>query len=121
MIIGKDAMCARQGDIFIERVDAMPAGVVAADRDDLHRIVLARGESHDHTHAIRDKGVCGFRMAGSQEIDYVEVGGSGATLMHEYSSGAQAEHDGVMLAQGVYRVTRQREYVAPNIQRRVVD
>lgn len=121
MIIGKDAKAARQGDIYIERVDALPAGASEAKRDELGRIVLARGEAHDHTHAIRDKGVCGFRMAGSEEVDYVEVGGSGATLRHEYSSGAIAEHQDIPLAPGVYKVGRQREYVAPQIERRVVD
>jgi hypothetical protein len=121
MIIGKDAKAARQGDIYIEKVDSLPTGATEAKRDNLDRIVLARGEAHDHTHAIRDKGVCGFRMAGSEEVDYVEVGGSGATLMHEYSSGAQAEHEAIALAPGVYRVGRQREYVAADIERRVTD
>ena len=47
--------------------------------------------------------------------------GSGATLTHEYSSGVKAEHEAVSLAPGLYKVTRQREYVAPKIERRVVD
>jgi hypothetical protein len=84
-------------------------------------VVLARGEAHDHTHALRNPLVCGFRVAGSEDVDYIEVGGSGAVLTHEYSSGVQADHDPVDLAPGVYRVVRQREYVAPQIARRVVD
>jgi hypothetical protein len=112
---------ARQGDILIERIDKLPAGLVEAQRDNIGRIVLARGEAHDHTHAIRDKLVCGFSRAGSEDTDYVEVGGSGATLTHEYSSGAMADHHPVDLAPGLYQVTRQREYVAPQIDRRHVD
>lgn len=112
---------ARQGDVLVERIDKLPDGLVKAKRDNLGRVVLARGEAHDHTHALRNRLVCGFRMAGSEDVDYIEVGGSGATLTHEYSSGAQADHDPVALAPGTYRVVRQREYVAPQIERRVVD
>lgn len=112
---------ARQGDILIERVAALPAGLTSVPRDKLGRVVLARGELHDHTHAIRDRLVCGLRLAGSEDVDYIEVGGSGALLMHEYSSGDQAEHEAVALAPGAYKITRQREYVAPEIDRRVAD
>src|ERR1019366_3997702 len=110
MIIGKDTNSARQGDIFIERVSALPDGCAPVKRDKIGRLVLARGELHDHTHAIRDKGVCGFSMAGSAELDYVEVGGSGAMLTHELSSGVEADHKPARLAPGLYKVTRQREY-----------
>ena len=112
---------ARQGDVLIERVASLPAGLEPAERDTIGRVVLARGEAHDHTHALRNPLVCGFRVAGSEDVDYIEVGGSGAVLTHEYSSGVQADHDPVDLAPGVYRVVRQREYVAPQIERRVVD
>jgi|SRR5579859_2708039 len=112
---------ARQGDVLLTRVKALPEGVYAAKRDGLGRIVLARGEAHDHTHAIRDRHACGFRLAGSEEVDYVEVGGSGpATLAHEYSSGVMAEHHPLTLPPGVYKVTRQREYSPKGIVR-VVD
>ena len=112
---------ARQGDILIERIDALPAGLTEAKRDDIGRIVLARGESHDHSHALRAKNVCGFSLAGSEDVDYTEVGGAGVVLTHEYSSGAMADHHPVDLAPGVYKITRQREYSAPGIVRRVVD
>jgi len=121
MIIGKDASAARQGDIYLERVGALPAGLAIAGRDDLDRVVLARGERRDHAHAIRDPLVCGFRAAGSVDVDFIEVGGSGATLNHERSSGEKADHDPISLAPGVYRIVRQREYVAPMIERRTAD
>lgn len=113
---------ARQGDVLIERIDKLPIGLTQAPRDHVGRIMLAFGETSGHGHAIRDKHVTGLRMAGSEDVDFIEVGGSGpATLRHEYESGALAEHQPITLPPGTYRVVRQREYVAPNIQRRVVD
>ena len=111
----------RQGDVVLVKVDTIPAGFVDAPRDNLGRIVLAYGESSGHAHAIRNMGVCGFRLAGSEDVDYVMVGGSGATLNHEYESGQMAEHQPLMLEPGAYQVVRQREYVAPQVDRRAVD
>lgn len=102
---------ARQGDILIERVDSLPEGLEPESRDDLGRFVLAHGERHDHTHAIRSPSVCAFRLKDGYEIGWIEVGGAGAVLTHEYSTGAKAEHEPVDLPPGVYRVIRQREYV----------
>lgn len=112
---------ARQGDVLIERIDKLPIGLRQAKRDESGRIVLAYGETSGHAHAIRDKGVIGLRMAGSEDVDYIEVGGSGATLSHEYLSGAMADHHPVELAPGTYKVTRQVEYQPKALPRRVVD
>ena len=112
---------ARQGDILIARLDALPAGLRPAPRDGLGRIVLARGELHDHTHAIRSPNVCAFCLFDAEDVEWIEVGGSSAVLNHEYSSGAMAEHAPVSLEPGVYRIVRQREYVASNVVRRVAD
>ena len=111
----------RQGDVVLVKVDTVPTGFVDAPRDSLGRIVLAYGESSGHAHAIRNMGVCGFRLAGSEDVDYIVVGGSGATLAHEYESGQLAEHQPLTLEAGAYRVVRQREYVAPQVERRAVD
>ena len=113
---------ARQGDVLIRRVDKLPIGLSQAPRDRLGRIVLAYGETSGHGHAIRDTHVTSFRKAGSEDVDYIEVGGSGpATLSHEYESGVLAEHAPITLPPGTYQVVRQREYVAPDIERRAVD
>lgn len=113
---------ARQGDVSLRRVEALPPGLVEAKRDDIGRIVLAYGEHSGHAHTIRDKHVLSWRATDSDEVDYVEVGGAGtAVLAHEYESGAMAEHQPVGLAPGVYQVIRQREYVARDIERRAVD
>lgn len=110
---------ARQGDVVLTRVESLPAGLTEHPRDKLGRIVLAYGEKSGHSHAIRDKSVCGFRMAGSEEADYILVGGSGGSLNHEYENGGLAEHHPIMLDEGVYRVVRQQEYTPQAIVRAV--
>jgi hypothetical protein len=120
---------ARQGDVMLTRIDTLPEGLIPTERDKLGRIVLAHGEKSGHGHAIRQKGVCGFRMAGTEPdptgvsggVDYIEVGGSGpATLNHEYESGQMAEHHPITLPPGFYKVSLQREYHPEEI-RRVAD
>lgn len=115
----------RQGDVVLIKVDSVPKGLIATKRDKIGRIVLAHGEKSGHGHAIRDRGVCGFRMAGTEPdptgvsggVDYIEVGGSGATMNHEYASGQMAEHEAVALAPGLYRVALQQEYTPKAIVR----
>ena len=118
---------ARQGDVLLVRVNALPPNLKAAERDEYGHIVLARGEESGHRHAIRDKAVTSFRFptaerdaALSADVDYIEVGGSGATLNHEYVSGVKADHEPVMLSPGVYRVVGQRTY-SPKAVVRAVD
>ena len=111
----------RQGDVALVRVTSLPQGLEPTKRDSLDRIVLAYGERSGHAHAIRDQHVTAFRMAGSEDVAYIEVGGSGhAILSHEYESGALAEHHPLTLEPGVYRVALQREY-SPEAIKRVVD
>ena len=123
--IGKTA---RQGDVMLVRVDKLPEGLIATERDKIGRIVLAHGERSGHGHAIRERNVCGFRLATTEPdpsgvsggVDYIEVGGSGAaTLAHEYASGDMAEHLPITLPPGVYRVALQREYTPEAIVRAV--
>src|SRR2546425_1207265 len=95
---------ARQGDVLLTRVEKLPIGLSKAPRDHLGHIVLAYGETSGHRHAIRDAHVVGLRLAGSEDVDFIEVGGSGATLNHEYESGKMAEHQPIVLAPGTYKV-----------------
>lgn len=111
---------ARQGDVMLVRVNGLPDGVREVARDQHGRFVLAEGELHGHAHAIREKNVCAWRMADSDEIDFVQVSGGGASLNHEYASGQKAEHEPIVMDEGVYRVVRQREYSPERIVR-VVD
>lgn len=118
---------ARQGDVLITRIDTLPPSAKPAKRDEHGRIVLAHGESSGHAHTIRDKDVMSFRMESAErdaglsaEVDYVLVGGQGATLNHELVSGQMAEHEPIILAPGLYQIGAQREY-APEAIRRAVD
>lgn len=117
----------RQGDVFLLPIDDLPPKLKSTKRDEADRIVLAHGEKSGHAHAIRDKGVAGFRFdkasdeaAGIHaEVDFITVGGSGASLNHELISGQKAEHEAVAL-DGNYKVIQQREY-SPGELKRVTD
>lgn len=117
---------ARQGDVMLVRIAALPAGLIPTERDKLGRIVLAHGEHSGHGHAIRDPFVTSFRLEGTQPdptgvsggVDYIEVGGSSpARLSHEYESGQMAEHHPIELPPGVYKIALQREYTPSAIVR----
>ena len=116
---------ARQGDVLIERVEELPSGLKEAARDEHGHIVLAHGEHSGHRHAIREEHVTAFRFESAErdalaaEYDYILVGGSGATLRHEYVTGVMAEHEPVALAPGVYRIVGQRTYTPAAIVRAV--
>lgn len=71
----------RHGDVFIESVAAIPAGVKPAPRDAHGRVVLALGESSGHGHAVRNKHVTSFAVDTAERaflsglVDFIEVGG----------------------------------------------
>lgn len=116
----------RHGDVLLVRVDELPANLTEAKRDEHGHIVLALGEHSGHRHAIRDQHVTSFLLptaerdvALSADVDYILVGGSGATLNHEYVSGVKAEHEPVSLAPGAYKVVGQRTYSPAEIKRAV--
>jgi hypothetical protein len=103
----------RQGDVFIERVDDIPAGVSAC-KADARGVVLAEGEATGHHHRIGPM----FRSAklfdGPEGAKFLKVGGTApVALTHE-------EHSPVDLPPGNYRVTIQREY-SPDAVRQVED
>ncbi|HVY86230.1 MAG TPA: hypothetical protein VG943_13935 [Caulobacterales bacterium] len=112
---------ARQGDVPVVRVDALPEGARALKRDEHNRVVLAHGEVTGHAHTLRAKGVCGFTTLDNDDIEFIVVGGSGATLRHELVSGAKAEHDAITLARGVYEIPVQVEYMPKEAPRVVAD
>lgn len=99
----------RQGDVFITRVQKIPADAKAAARDS-GRIVLAYGEATGHAHAVLDEDV---RLLATGDRRFLEVGDKGATVKHE-------EHAPVSLPPGKYEVIRQREY-SPEEIRNVAD
>lgn len=116
----------RQGDVLFQRVEKLPVWAKEAKRDEHGRVVAEYGESSGHAHALRDKEVSGFRaetaeMAAAAGLGVVLVSGSsGATMRHELVTGAPAEHDPVVLRQGVWERAVQVEY-DPEEERRIAD
>lgn len=101
----------RQGDVLIERVDAIPESakktIVARDNG---RVILAYGEVTGHAHAITEEHVTMVEV--DEAIRYLDVQME-AFLRHE-------EHAPIALPPGIYKVTRQREY-SPEAIRNVAD
>jgi hypothetical protein len=99
----------RQGDVFIERVKALPKGLAQRARDK-GRIVLAYGEVTGHAHALDESLAELFEDKAG--VLYLRLGETGH-VRHE-------EHGAITLEPGMYRVTHQREY-SPEDNRRVAD
>lgn len=98
----------RQGDVTLMRVDALPKRMRKAKRGDDGKIIVEHGEMTGHGHRIAEKHVTGFRaetaeMAGRAGLDFLIVGGSGATLKHEYADGRHAEHEPIALREGHWK------------------
>ena len=100
----------RQGDVLLRKVENIPKDATELKRDQHKRIVLALGEKTGHGHAIRDKNVTSYSKLDNNEIEFLIVGGSGATLKHELVSGKKAEHDAIVLPPGNYDAAQQVEY-----------
>lgn len=99
----------RQGDVLIEKVDALPQGVRAIEREG-GRVILAHGEVTGHAHAIVEGGADLFETVNGEHFLRLE---RPVSVRHE-------EHAPIPLDAGVYRVLRQREYT-PEAVRFVLD
>lgn len=107
----------RQGDTLIRRVDDVPANAREMKRDEHERIVLAHGERTGHAHTFRDKGICSFTTLNENDVEFLIVGGSGATLRHELVGGKKAEHNEITVPAGKYEAAQQMEYSPAEIVR----
>ena len=103
----------RQGDVLIERVSTLPANRKKLPREH-GRVVLAHGEVTGHHHSLSEQHVSLYATEDEVGVTFLEVQEAMAALTHQ-------EHSTIELEPGVYRVTRQREYVAPDIARNVAD
>jgi hypothetical protein len=97
-----------QGDLLIERVADVASARVAIGAGPDGAVVLAEGEMTGHRHAIFEP-VTFFRddalardIPDGLYVGHVKVEGSGARIVHQ-------EHAPIELAEGTYRVRRQRE------------
>ena len=90
----------RQGDVLIKRINKINPEAKPAERDEQDRVVLAYGEVTGHAHAIHDPGVVAMMIG---DDHFLSVPNGGAEVVHE-------EHDTIVLSEGTYEVTRQREW-----------
>lgn len=105
---------ARQGDVLIRQVNALPSRAKEVDNTKLGRIVLAHGEVTGHAHAIALNEAVEYNMAdaGGAVRRFLNVVSS-ATVKHE-------EHAAIALPPGIYEIIAQREY-HPEAIRNVAD
>ena len=101
---------ARQGDVFIEQVDGIPAGA-AAIRADKRGVVLAEGEVTGHAHRIPSRHAKLYRTEADARFMRVTAP---VALQHE-------EHSTVAIPPGNYRVTIHAEYQPGELPRQVAD
>lgn len=115
-----------QGDVFIERVAAIPADAKEAQRNG-DRVEVAFGEISGHAHVFASKDITTFKSrtvndplrGGSFEEMYIKTGGT--VINHvDRNNNLTGEHGSLELPAGIYRVVRQREN-SPAGWRRVVD
>lgn len=96
----------RQGDVYLEPVDALPAGAKLTQQGS---VLVAQGSAIANRHRFESN------ANGHQDGDtlYVEVLDGGASLIHE-------EHRSLDFAPGFYRSIQQRELEGSEV-RNVLD
>lgn len=110
----------RHGDVLLVPITAIPAEVKPHATG---TVILAEGEQSGHLHRFTS-GVTSFRaetaelaqLAGIRPdlralTDFIEVGGDGAELRHEYVDGRKADHNPISVPPGAWRVVQQREQI----------
>ena len=112
-------MQMRQGDVFLQKVKAMPSGAIEVPPDD-GDTVLAYGEVTGHKHRI-----CHFMDTGALPARLFEVGDTRFLDVQEPTNLVHEEHATVALQPGIYKVSKfgigtQREY-SPEAIRSVAD
>jgi hypothetical protein len=90
----------RQGDVLIQRVEAVPPSARK-----LKRAVLASGDTTGHRHQVKDRRTARLLSVGEGRAVqlFLEVDADEASVVHP-------EHGTITLPRGVYRVWRQREF-----------
>ncbi len=116
-------MQARQGDVFLVRIDAREVTALREVEDrDPRGVVLALGEATGHVHVVVGESVALFEGQLQREVGrpaqlprHARLEGPPAPVHRFLRVAAPAvlrheEHGPVALAPGLYRVVRQREY-----------
>lgn len=104
---------AAQGDMLLVRIEALPAGAVAAKAEG-GRFVLAHSETgHNHT-VLERPTVRLFNDAMDTFRSFLVVEDEPAELQHERSFDT---HEPLLIPPGTYEVRRQREYTPEGFRR----
>lgn len=96
------AFQVRQGDVFLERIEVIPAGAKERKRDK-GRVILAYGEATGHAHAVDTIADPDAAIFDGEDGEFFLRIGSATGLVHE-------EHARIDLPEGVYRGRIQREW-----------
>lgn len=109
----------RQGDVLIERVETIPAGLTRLPHGGPTKIILAHGEVTGHHHAVEFEGP---EEAWARSADWWKSADGNEQFLDlaKPAKVTHQEHATVELPRGKYRVTRQREYT-PEAIRNVAD
>lgn len=99
----------RQGDVLLEAVESIPAGLSAVKKEN-GKVILAYGEVTGHHHAIEDPQV---ELYTDKDGNLWLQTGKDVELTHQ-------EHNTVAVPPGNYRVVKQKEYT-PQAIRNVAD
>jgi hypothetical protein len=99
----------RQGDVLLLRVDHIPDD--AKKRTGKGALTIAYGEVTGHHHTLVGDGI-EVLVSEAEEV-FARIMSS-ADLVHQ-------EHATITLEPGLYKYVPQREYVAPEMERRVLD
>lgn len=97
----------RQGDVLFRKVNGLPEG---ARKKRANGFIL-EGEATGHVHRVAELEQGEVLEVGTQL--FLRVSENGVSIVHE-------EHDPLVLPQGDYEITRQREY-SPEAIRNVTD
>jgi hypothetical protein len=107
----------RQGDVLVQRIDDRARS--GKDVSEGGRIVLAHGEVTGHAHQVVEAGTKVDDTPAAAFFE--EPDGTRVLFVNRPCSLIHQEHGPIALAPGCYKVVRQREYVAPELNRSVAD
>lgn len=102
---------ARQGDVFLRRIEAVPAAAQPVKREG--DVILAYGEVTGHAHRI---------VAPLEAVDVLQEAERRIILnVRQQVTVTHEEHKSIVLPPGLYESYVQREYDPLEAERRVVD
>ena len=117
----KNATQYRQGDVFIERIPAIPG--ITRKQTATRQLALAHGEVTGHYHVLESADPVDWWTPGTistaNELPATPPGELFVALTHN-ARVSHPEHAPLDLPAGQYRITRQREY-SPQAPRSVED